>query len=546
MLFGQEIKKTTQNDVVIENFIQLSSQQLYDTANYYYSINKLDPALVYYNLFINTPMKDNDIEQQKRLIVAFVNSGMIYYWLSDYNRAYVFFIKALILCEKIDNSSYKSTILNNLGIIYDRFKKYDIAKEYYTKAISFCDDSIKLVLYLNNLGDNSIKSEKFDSAFYHLNKSLKISKQHSNAYLALVLTSIAENYQKIQQFDSAFYYFGLALTEQKNHSRLEHEAELLSKLGSLFFEVNRIDSALFYIDLSNIIASDKKLVRILADNYLLLSKIEESNGRKIKAFDYFKIYSNLKDSVFSVDKFNEINQLQRLYEISKTNQQIEQLYIEQQIKEQTIRYQRIFQFFTSSILLIVSIIVVVFSFQKRKLNFKNNILVSKNLEILELLKKSAETKEEKEKKNLQNDNTYDDAKIDSSEIKGKKGEKNLLKDNAVDDLLIKISKVMEDIETVCNPNFSLIKLSELVQYNHRYVSDVINKTYKKNFRSYLNRFRIREAQRIFSELDSNTFKIQSIAQQVGFKSLNAFYEAFKEVTGVNPGQFLKNMRNQVL
>jgi len=545
-LFGQEIKKSTQNDVVIENYMQLTLKQLYDTSLYYFGRYSYDTALIYNNIILNTHLKNNDYEQEKTIFKTLNQTALIYAFMCDYRTSYEYFIKSLIMCEKPEFQSYKHSIYNNIGIIYDKFNKLDFAKDYFYEALRLCEDSINMVICLNNLGHNCIKRNRIDSAFFYLNKSLQISQRHNNVYLDMIFSSFAEGYQITKQYDSAFYYFNLSLDEAIKNNRSDIEAEILSKFGNMFFEVSKYDIAMNYIDLSNNIALNKKFSGILADNYLTLSKIEESKGSVKRSFEFYKNYANIKDSIFSADKFGEINQLQRLYEVSKKNQEIEQLIIEQQIKERTNKYLRIIQIITSCILLIVSIIVVVFFLQKRKLNFKNNILVSKNLEILELLKKDADTKENKDKKNLLNDNTTDDIIKNSLEIMDEKDKKSLLNEKAIDDLLIKISKVMEDIETVCNPNFSLIKLSELVKYNHRYVSDVINKTYKQNFRSYLNRFRIREAQRIFSELDSNTFKIQTIAQQVGFKSLNAFYEAFKEVTGVNPGQYLKNMRNQVL
>jgi len=214
----------------------------------------------------------------------------------------------------------------------------------------------------------------------------------------MIFSSFAEGYQITKQYDSAFYYFNLSLDEAIKNNRPDIEAEILSKFGNMFFEVSRYDIAMNYIDLSNNIALNKKFSGILADNYLTLSKIEESKGSVKRSFEFYKNYAKIKDSIFSADKFGEINQLQRLYEVSKKNQEIEQLIIEQQIKERTNKYLRIIQIITSCILLIVSIIVVVFFFQKRKLNFKNNILVSKNLEILELLKKDADTRKIKTRK----------------------------------------------------------------------------------------------------------------------------------------------------
>jgi len=103
---------------------------------------------------------------------------------------------------------------------------------------------------------------------------------------------------------------------------------------------------------------------------------------------------------------------------------------------------------------------------------------------------------------------------------------------------------MEDTPTICDTEFSLDKLAELVQSNHSYVSQVINTALKKNFRSFLNSYRIREAQQQFSELDTTKYTIESVAVKVGFKSPSAFRATFREITGVSPAFYLKSIQEQ--
>jgi AraC-like DNA-binding protein len=112
------------------------------------------------------------------------------------------------------------------------------------------------------------------------------------------------------------------------------------------------------------------------------------------------------------------------------------------------------------------------------------------------------------------------------------------------ELLNKIYTVMEDVSVVCDPDFSVEKLATLVQSNNTYISQVINTNLKKNFRSFINIYRIREAQRLFSEPDVAKYTIDAVALQVGFKSKSAFYDAFKEITGVSPSFYLKSIQEQ--
>lgn len=64
-----------------------------------------------------------------------------------------------------------------------------------------------------------------------------------------------------------------------------------------------------------------------------------------------------------------------------------------------------------------------------------------------------------------------------------------------DELIKRIADVIGNDEMVFDADFSLARLSLEVGSNTKYVSMVINETYKKNFKTLLNERRIREATR---------------------------------------------------
>ncbi|MDR0437474.1 MAG: AraC family transcriptional regulator [Bacteroidales bacterium] len=492
------------NDV-ISNFKHLSPQQLLDTANYYYDKNSYDTALICYHLLINTSPKNDNFEQQDMLMKVYNKSAIIYASRSDYRMAYDFYIKALHICENYNLIDYATKIYLNIGNIYNRLKHYEAAKYYYFKALDLCNDSTSIVMVLNNLGDVEIAGGHTNSSFYYLDKALQISKQHQSVYLSYVLSTLGAYYQNKKLYDSAFYYLRLSLEYAKKNNEIEVEITNLSDLGNLFLKINKTDSALYYVGLSNKIASENKRTRIFTNNHLILSEIEKSRGRYKNALEYYNTYTKLKESFNNAEIISSINQARHLYEISKTNQQIEQLAIKQQNRERIIKI-------TLVVLLLVSIVLVYIFLQKRKLNSAYTALVEKNLEIADFQNNPSE-----------------------------KYKKSALTQNMQDELLYKILALMEDTSIICDTDFSVDKLAELVQSNRAYVSQVINDALKKNFRAFLNDYRIREAQQRFSEPDVAKYTIDSIALMVGYKSPKTFREAFKEVTGVSPNFYLKSM-----
>jgi hypothetical protein len=221
---------------------------------------------------------------------------------------------------------------------------------------------------------------------------------------------------------------------------VEHEVKNLSDLGKLFFEINKTDSALFYIDLSNILAEKNNFLNYMAESYLALSEFEESRGNIKSAFGHYKKYANLKEEVFNTNIFGDINQLQYSFEVSKTNQQIEQLVLEQYIKERTIRYQKKIQWISWAVLLLISVVLLFIYYQNRRLNTAYKTLFEKNLEITRIQKSS-------------------------SEFGNGKNKKTTLANNIQDELLPKILAIMENTEIICDPDFvkCLKKLPVLVR-----------------------------------------------------------------------------------
>lgn len=107
-------------------------------------------------------------------------------------------------------------------------------------------------------------------------------------------------------------------------------------------------------------------------------------------------------------------------------------------------------------------------------------------------------------------------------------------------LLQNIQRIMENPDEFCNCEFTLNRLSMLVNSNSSYVSQVINETYNKNFRAFINDYRIREAQhRLMDTERYGNYTIQAIAESVGYKSHANFILIFKRKTGMNPSVFQK-------
>lgn len=102
-----------------------------------------------------------------------------------------------------------------------------------------------------------------------------------------------------------------------------------------------------------------------------------------------------------------------------------------------------------------------------------------------------------------------------------------------------IAGIMENTEEFCNPDFSLETLAERVSSNSKYVSQVINDSYGKNFSAYVNEYRVRLAAKRLADPEFRSLTIKAVSESVGFKTHATFITVFRKVTGMTPSVYQK-------
>ena len=106
----------------------------------------------------------------------------------------------------------------------------------------------------------------------------------------------------------------------------------------------------------------------------------------------------------------------------------------------------------------------------------------------------------------------------------------------------KLEKWENDKEFL-NPNTTLASLAVLLETNTSYLSRYFNQELQVSFSNYLSKLRINH---LLDLIQSNPSIIKSkssiqIAESLGFKSIDAYYRAFKITTGSTPNQYLKKV-----
>jgi len=83
-------------------------------------------------------------------------------------------------------------------------------------------------------------------------------------------------------------------------------------------------------------------------------------------------------------------------------------------------------------------------------------------------------------------------------------------------------------------DLSLSYVSELLNTNVKYLSEVINSQTDRNFKYFVNQFRVQEFERIVSTGEMSNYTLFSIGQNCGFKNKSTFHNVILNHTGITP------------
>ncbi|MGX1928822.1 helix-turn-helix domain-containing protein [Flagellimonas sp. 2504JD4-2] len=119
-------------------------------------------------------------------------------------------------------------------------------------------------------------------------------------------------------------------------------------------------------------------------------------------------------------------------------------------------------------------------------------------------------------------------------------EKPHLNEAEMEQLKTELNRVMETEQAYLNPALNLPELAEKMNSNVHVLSRAINEGFNKNFRDFVNHYRVLD---FIDRAQQDNYKNQTflaIALDVGFNSKSSFNRSFKKATGKSPRDYFNN------
>ena len=431
--------------------------------------------------------------------------------------------------EKEQNERVRMACIGNIGNIYARYKDYELALHYYEstydQALKLQDGKVARKAVENMLGcycrlkeiDNAKRCLKLlsqmpgdNDVFDHfllIQHQAMIFEAEGNLQPALSSYIEAHEFAESHNMDEIISIISLGLVGDC-YTKLSQYPEAIDTYRSILK-----------------VAKQDRYIEQRQSAYQGMSEAYRGLGIADSAALYCDYATSLSDSIYDKQRFN--NAKNKLFEYEKELTKREISLLNSRINVLTIAIV-VFVLF----IITLTVLAVIVMRQKRSLATAYNALWAQNEEQLRLAKAKAEAKAEVE--------TNAEPTEDNAETTERDDVESPLSPSQAQDLLGRINEVMEQSEAIFSPDFSMTLLAKMVDSNTKYVSWVINDTYNKNFKTFLNEYRIRKASRMLTDQDNyGLLTMQAIGEMVGFKSQASFINAFKTILGMTPTMYLK-------
>lgn len=543
-----EIAKTIKNPKKLSKTYLLLSQSLYYNQKLEKALQHTDSAL-----FLAKSLKEDNliakIKHRKGLIYfgktdylyslenlnaslktkdsvflakCYSDIATIYAHLGNYNAASGFYHKSIKLHERNENFEGVADAGLNLANVYMRYQDYRSALNLQFAALKYYkQNSLKtdIAASYSNIGATYVGINELDSAIFFLKKSIEINKEIDEKRVLIVnYINISTVYSKTEKISLALQYIEQAKELSKNTNNKYTIAECALVEASIYKENNQLNKAIKIANNALKIAIKINALELTQLLNELLYQIYEDKNDLITSFRYFKIHTELKDSIFSIEKTTAIENLKISYETEKKEQEIKIL------KEEN-KYRRFVQQ-TLTIAIILAIILISIIYYTLKLRIKN---ARQNLRISTSEKQRQ--KLELEKKDLENDNLKKDLEIKHKELTS--SAINLIKTG---ELNTKLMKELKDLVPKVEPKYrnDIKKIMRIYQMT---TQDKSWEEFELRFEQVHKRFYLKLSEN-FPELTPNERKLCAFLRLnmttkdialITFKTVNSINQARKRL-----------------
>ncbi|MFN3840159.1 MAG: tetratricopeptide repeat protein [Cyclobacteriaceae bacterium] len=306
------------------------------------------------------------------------------YYNPDVKKSLQYSEQALELAKQLNDEQGIYRASKVLRRIHRRFGNFAVAAEYTLQSLPLLEtkkDTLELLDSYLMLGNIYSSMENYKAAHIYLLRAVTLATKKNHPDLANAYTFLGRNYGKQNKYDSALYYIKTALAMEGSQPKTDYGlGNAYNYLGEVYTDLGRYDEALYYYSLANMLSEPQlssfgrtltkiglarvylkqknypkatqaanEAIQLAKANYyrdrarlayLALYEIYEAQNNYKLALESYRISNQYKDSIFSEDNLQYIENLRVNYETQKLAQKNELLRKDTELQNARLRQQR--------------------------------------------------------------------------------------------------------------------------------------------------------------------------------------------------------------
>jgi signal transduction histidine kinase len=274
-------------------------------------------ALEYNNKSLNISLSSND---SVAISTDYNNIGEAYMELGKLEEAHFYLSKSLEMARlnarvkdkaKKDNAILTMAIAaHNLGVLYSKFNRMDIALTYFKDSEDYSKTSSDAEgpAYNNHeIGNAYLRTKDFKKAEDNLMLALKESRRLNISFLTpRILQSIGELEYARKDYTRAVAYLDSAITFFNEVENTFGKAEANLFKSKVFLDQKKFKDAIDLASASLKVADDLKAQILMYDCYQVLSRCAEMQGDYRTALKYNQQAQQTQDSLTSINVMSQV------------------------------------------------------------------------------------------------------------------------------------------------------------------------------------------------------------------------------------------------
>lgn len=340
----------------------------------YYSQDNYQKALDYY---IKSLKIREELRDKVSMAWSYNRIGTVYWYQGNYEKSLDNYLKAFAIYEEKGDKKGMADSYFDIGYIYLNQNNYEKALNNFSNQLKICEEigyKPGIAAAFNGIGDFYEKKGDYDKELENHLKCLKIHEENKNNIgMARTYGNIGNAYYYKGDYPRALNNYFKFLKYEEESGNKRQIADAYSCIGMVYLKQNNFKKSDYYLNKALALSKAIGYKEITKQAYSLFSELYEKKDDYKHAFQYQKLFSEIKDTLLNEQSAKQIAEMNSRYESEKKDREIQLLNNENEnqasLAANEHRKQQVILFSISgfSLSLLVFVMLIYRSFRQKKL-----------------------------------------------------------------------------------------------------------------------------------------------------------------------------------